>query len=208
MPRKRASNRSDGEVGWFASLLGAVVLIAGGFSLGLVAGVVSEEPQLVVGHLVGRGEEVSWLPIADPAPVVHDLQDDLQERVDGTTPGASSPEAVGETPPREFPHVDLPAVAAAPKHAPAPRTRSEADRHAGFAIQVGAFADAAAADRVYQKLERKGFEVYLVPASRSGDGRSRVRVGTVGSREDAEALASRLKREEGLPTWVLSEGGS
>ncbi len=47
------------EPGWIASLLGAAVLIAGGFGLGLVAGVVSEEPELVVGHLVGRSEEVA-----------------------------------------------------------------------------------------------------------------------------------------------------
>ena len=34
------------------------------------------------------------------------------------------------------------------------------------------------------------------------------RVGTVESKADAQALAARLKREERLPTWVLSEGGS
>ncbi len=52
----------EGEPGWLASLLGAAVLIAVGFALGLVAGVVSDEPELVVGHLVGRSEEVAWLP--------------------------------------------------------------------------------------------------------------------------------------------------
>ena len=42
----------EGEPGWLASLLGAAVLIAGGFALGLVAGVVSDEPELVVAHVI------------------------------------------------------------------------------------------------------------------------------------------------------------
>jgi len=58
----RDASVREGKPGWFASFLGAAVLIAGGFGLGLVAGVVSEEPELVVGHLVGRSEEVAWLP--------------------------------------------------------------------------------------------------------------------------------------------------
>ena len=59
------TNVRDGKSGWLASLLGAAVLIAGGFGLGLVAGLVSEEPELVVGHLVGRSEEATWLPAAE-----------------------------------------------------------------------------------------------------------------------------------------------
>ena len=46
----RRNTRGEGEAGWLASLLGAVVLIVGGFALGLVAGVVTEEPELVVIH--------------------------------------------------------------------------------------------------------------------------------------------------------------
>ena len=57
---KKTGWMGDGEPGWFATLIGGAVLIVGGFSLGLVVGVVSEEPELVVGHLVGRSEQVVW----------------------------------------------------------------------------------------------------------------------------------------------------
>ena len=31
---------------------------------------------------------------------------------------------------------------------------------------------------------------------------------TLATREEAERTAARLKRDEGLPTWVLGEGGA
>jgi len=78
----------------------------------------------------------------------------------------------------------------------------------GYAVQVGAFSDAAAAARLRDDLRGKGFDAYVVPAASSGDGRTRVRVGPVASKVDAQAVADRLKREERLPTWVLAESGS
>ena len=52
---KRASSPS-----WLASLMGAVFLISAGFMLGLIVGVVKEEPDLVIGHLGGQSEQVEW----------------------------------------------------------------------------------------------------------------------------------------------------
>ena len=204
----------DGEPGWFASLLGAAVLIAGGFGLGLVAGVVSEEPELVVGHLVGRSEEVPWTPEGAAAAAIDSPAE--ASAVGGEAPLAAAttalPARAGAA--RE---ADLPPVAAAP---PAHRTRAPARQseprparaapaatRSGFAVQVGAFSEAGAADEMRRRLAGRGFETYVIPSSASGDGRWRVRVGPVPSKEDAESLASRLKSEERLPTWVLTEGG-
>ena len=220
-----------GEPGWFASLLGAAVLIAGGFALGLVAGVVSEEPELVVGHLVGRSEEVDWRPeggaeFTDASSEVASMPIEAFESE--MLPAPAAPDGVSEPgflavddepgsrtvePPGAPLQPELPAVAAAPparREAPPLRDVSsipEATARAGFSVQVGAFADGGAAEDVRQLLRSRGFDSYVIPASTSGDGKWRVRVGPVPSKADAEALASRLKSEERLPTWVLSEGG-
>ena len=220
----------NGEPGWLASLLGAAVLIAGGFGLGLIAGVVSEEPELVVGHWVGRSDEVDWTPEGQP------------EFTDATRPGDPPADFEEEAAPAEIleaeaeplrlarvepeaavaPRVpeptreELPAVAAPPPpRRPArdvsslPTVESTSGTSArepgGFAVQVGAFAESAAAARIRDKLVARGFDTYVVPAS--GDGKWRVRVGPVSTRGQADALAARLKSEERLPTWVLSEGG-
>lgn len=74
-----------------------------------------------------------------------------------------------------------------------------------FAVQVGAFADSAAAERLAGSLRGKGFAVYVAPSAGSAASRWRVRVGPLASREEAERAAERLKREETLPTWVLDE---
>ncbi len=226
----------NGEPGWFASLLGAAVLIAGGFALGLVAGVVSEEPELVVGHLVGRSDEVDWVPEGEPAFTAgrdaealpledggfdEPLEFDGEILAESGAPARdveAAPEVVQARPAVRAPAPEppLPAVAAAPPRRPLRDVASlpEASRDApaamarfGFSVQVGAFSDGSSAENVRQKLRGKGFDSYVVPASASGDGKWRVRVGPVPTRNAADSLAGRLKSEERLPTWVLSEGG-
>lgn len=227
----------EGEPGWLASLLGAGVLIAGGFALGLVAGVVSEEPELVVGHLVGRSEEAAWLPDAEPR-LTPPSGDVALLEAEPLAPAPAEFEAIplddadhlgGAELAVEPPPGDLPSVAAAP---PAPPVSTPARRERrgvrdianlpsleggssvetpnvrqGFSVQVGAFADGDAAEDVRRKLRGKGFDSYVISAAESGDGKWRVRVGPVATKGGAERLASRLKTEERLPTWVLTEGG-
>ena len=202
----------DGKSGWLASLLGAVVLIAVGFGLGLVAGLVSEEPELVVGHLVGRSDEATWLPAAEvesspahgewihaaaavePEAADSEIRSSILPAEPALPPVAAAPSARREDwAPRE--------IASIPTQAPPPSIRS------GFSVQVGAFAEGGAAERVRERLRSKGFETYVTTANQSGDGKWRVRVGPVPEKGDAEKLASRLKIEERLPTWVVAEGG-
>lgn len=62
---RRAAKRSSEGVGWLATLAGAALLIVAGFGVGLVAGTVFEEPELVMEHLAGNTTEV---PLAEAPP--------------------------------------------------------------------------------------------------------------------------------------------
>lgn len=82
------------------------------------------------------------------------------------------------------------------------------DPRRGFSIQVGAFADVAAARGLAERLESVGYPVYILrpeddPAEESS--RFKVRVGPILERERAEDLATRLKSDEALPTWIIDE---
>ncbi|MDP6979845.1 MAG: SPOR domain-containing protein [Myxococcota bacterium] len=216
--QKRASSPN-----WLASLVGAVFLVSAGFALGLVFGVVSEEPELVMGHLAGQSEEVLWSDqeageppdVAARGPMLDAPEDggaaqsgeggdaDDEMPILSAEDIASPAYAAPATPaaPAE------PAVEAAPAAAPgAPTARTTASR-SGYSVQVGAFAQNAAAEQVAGDLRDKGFPVYVTPSAGSADGRWRVRVGPMPTRGEAEQVAGRLKSQERLPTWVLSEGG-
>jgi DedD protein len=211
---------SSREPGWLTSLLGAVVLIAGGFLVGLVFGVVSEEPDLVVEHIAGGSEEVAWDAEATPpsaagAVETPDVAAAPRDAVGGEMSevmGSGSP--VEEVPSSARVEATAPSASAVPQRAvPPPPTASppppKVDRVAArpsadrFAVQVGAFSDSASAERLASDLESQGFPTYVTASA--GAGRWRVRVGPVPSRKEADALAGRLEDEKGLPTWILSE---
>lgn len=214
---KRASSPS-----WLASLMGAVFLISAGFMLGLVVGVVKEEPELVMGHLSGQSEEIRWSeqeaeqgmpdvsargPLLDEAeepPVNQPWADDtiaLDPPIAIVAAAEDRASRGYETPqPRLISSLPAPAKAA-PKI-----TRSVQSR--GYSVQVGAFSESSAADRVLDDLRSKGFSVYITPSAGSRDGRWRVRVGPMDTRAEALEVAQQLKTQERLPTWVLSEGGN
>jgi cell division septation protein DedD len=172
-------------------------LVGLGFGAGLVIGVVSEEPELLAGHLRGEGEAVELtLPMAEEASAA-----DPSVAVE-PVPVVETPPAPSPTRERPSPQA-LPAVAAAPRQAPEvkqakaqPNTSQPA-----WAIQVGAFADEAAAKRLSNGLIAKGYPAKLLPAS--GEQRWRVRVQPIRDQDKANEMADRLKRIERLPTWVM-----
>jgi DedD protein len=158
-------------------------LIVAGLLLGMVAGVVWEDPDLVLAYLSGETEDVAWTtPVAKPpAPEVAAPPPERERPVD---PQMRREQAavVAEK---------VPAVAAAPA--------------GSVAIQVGAFGTSRAAESLASSLRDNGYRVYVSPGTAGADARWRVRVGPLATREEAEGTAERLKKVEKLPTWILSE---
>ena len=203
--RKRPQRHGTG---WLTTAIGAVLLVAAGFGVGLVAGTAYEEPELVAEHLAGRTVEVALGAPAqsgEPAPL----------------------EDVAAAPPHEAPAIDdpLPTPLGAgaldePRAAPLARAATSpatasvraalaalparpGAKTAGFAIQVGAFATEGTAQQLASELEKRGFPSYVT--EQGAGARFKVRVGPIGSRSEAEQLSGRLKSQHRLPTWILSE---
>lgn len=70
-------------------------------------------------------------------------------------------------------------------------------------VQVGAFADPAAARGVRQRVEQIGLKTFVQEVQTDGGKRLRVRVGPFDSREDAEKAAARIKAA-GLDAAVMA----
>ena len=72
-----------------------------------------------------------------------------------------------------------------------------------FVLQVGAFADAAAAQQTRLKAEKLGLKTYTQAASTSAGQRIRVRVGPFGTRDEADRALAKA-RSAGLSAVVLT----
>lgn len=83
----------------------------------------------------------------------------------------------------------------------APVARPAAAQEGRFIVQVGAFADAAAAQEVRQKLESAGLKTYTQVVNTKNGNRTRVRVGPLQGRSEADKAAARIKAL-GLPASV------
>ncbi len=74
---------------------------------------------------------------------------------------------------------------------------------ARYIVQIGAFADPVLARATRLKVERLGLTTYTHVAKTPDGERTRVRVGPVTSRAEAEQIASKIKAA-GLPTAILT----
>ena len=72
-----------------------------------------------------------------------------------------------------------------------------------FVVQVGAFADAARAREVRQKVEHAGLKTYTHVAQTSDGSRIRVRVGPFATRAEADKAAEKIKKLA-LPAAILT----
>lgn len=83
-----------------------------------------------------------------------------------------------------------------------PVTRPANPAGTGFAVQVGAFADAAAATVLRDRLRAAGFNAFTDAVDTDAGRRTRVRVGPVMTRAEADALKAQVKAKAGVDGMV------
>jgi DedD protein len=148
--------------------------------------------------------------VAAPAPVAtasNDVITETREEAGRTVAPAAAPapKPVEVRPepkpePKAEPKPEPKAAAKpAPKEEPKP-TPADAGR---FVVQVGAFADAAAARETRVKAEKLGLKTYTQVASTPSGNRIRVRVGPFASRDEAAKALAKAKAA-GLTAVVLT----
>ncbi len=191
MGARRKSSQKARPRSWILTLLSTGLLVAFGFSFGLLVGATWEEPELVLGYFRGDAEDVPLEALAE----VEDVAMAVPPRPEPERP---RPAATRDEPaPRET-------TARTPEVAAPPPPAAEAGP---FSIQVGSFTEPIPALRLAESLGDKQYTVYVAEGDAAGKPRWRVRVGPVETRGEAERLARRLKSNERLPTWVLQEEG-
>jgi cell division septation protein DedD len=185
---------------WLFSLLGLALVAIPGFALGLFAGVLWEDPGLILGDWAGDTDEVAWGP--QPAPAEGEGAPAEAAATEGEAAAAAAVPDVAAAPPATPP--TPPALPTADRAAsPAPRAGGK------LSVQVGAFGESRAAEQLADSLRKSGLPVYVSPSAGSeSEKRWRVRVGPIATREEADRIAARLKSKEKLPTWVLTEDGT
>lgn len=95
-----------------------------------------------------------------------------------------------------------------PKTKPEPKPAPEAEsRNAaasgGFAVQLAALRDRSEADAIVKRLAAKGYPAYVQNPLPGRPAVYRVQVGRYKTRDEAEAVAARLKREEQFSPWII-----
>jgi cell division septation protein DedD len=201
MEERRAPRTSNS--GWLATAGGALLLIALGFGVGIVAGTAYQEPEMVADHLAGRTTEV--VLDEEPLPGAPDVAAGAPvSALDERRVAAIGEGALEDAPEAELAPVSLPSQArgVAPRVAPVAATLPAAA--GGFSIQVGAFTSEGAARQLAGELGKHGYRTYLID---EGDGaRWKVRVGPLRTKGEAEEVSARLKTEQRLPTWIRADG--
>jgi cell division septation protein DedD len=71
-------------------------------------------------------------------------------------------------------------------------------------VQVSATREATSAEQLASKLRERGYKARVVPQARGNETWYQVRVGRFGSIDKANALVSRLRDREGLPSAFVA----
>jgi cell division septation protein DedD len=136
------------------------------------------------------------VPVAAAAPPAVTTQALPPEPTKPTqTPPAAAPKPVAAAP---TPATAKPATAA-PKPVESPKPAAS---NVGFAVQLGAFSQAADANALRDKLRAGGFSAFVEQVKTDKGTLSRVRVGPVASRADADKLKAQVAAKVGINGMV------
>jgi len=200
-----------------ASLAGKIVLI------GVV--IICSSLSFVLGYFVGRSEEpkkpepsriaevISESPrveVQPPRPVVPDAPQENTSTTTVATAVTEAPKPAGTETKAEAKTSEAAATgtSATPSpERPAVRSDEKGDTatKVSYTVQLGALRNAAEAARIRKKYEKKGYKTYVViTRNKKHDKLYKIRIGEFLERKDAEILSLKLKKAEGLQSFVTT----
>ena len=137
--------------------------------------------------------------------VVLDAEPAAASTVPAPAAAASPPAAKPQPPaaPRPVATAPPPSAPAAPVAAPTPAPKP-ATADVGFAVQLGAFSIEAEADKLRDRARAAGFSAFVEQVRTDKGTLSRVRVGPVATRAEADRLKSQLAAKLGIDGFVQS----
>jgi len=142
---------------------------------------------------------------AAPPPAVGETFTTYSDRLGKNTDPPENIKAPAPAPPLPAPsvHEKISNVAAPPATSPAAKAQSpSAGAGDGYVVQVAALPERAA-DTIAKRLTSKGYGgVSVIALGGTASALYRVRVGRFKTRREAEAVASRLRKEEQFQPWV------
>lgn len=172
-------------------------------------------PPLAMPSLPASRPAVATAPAATPAPTPAPTPTPTPT-AEAAPVSPTPPAAVATAPPDVAPALPAPPPAAEARVASPPsdgaRARAileardapaSASGNGRFVVQVGAFADAAAARETRAKVEKLGLKTYTQVADTAQGSRIRVRVGPFASRDDADTALAKTKAA-GIAAVVLT----
>ena len=112
------------------------------------------------------------------------------------TPATTKPAPVAEAKPATPAAKPVAVTPSAAK--PEPAAKPADTSKTGFAVQVGAFADTAAATALRDRLRNAGFNAFTDSVGTDAGPRTRVRVGPAMNRAEADALKAQVKAKAGI----------
>ena len=134
-------------------------------------------------------------------------------RTADATPAPTPPPTTARPKPTPPPTTQRPRPTPTPTPAPRPAAtpgpqptaaRSTPPRPPVYSIQVGAFKDRGAADKVVAQLKQKGFTAFVVAADAAA-GLFNVRVGRFAARADAERVRNQLRDQEKFQPFIVTQ---
>lgn len=181
----------------------------------IVIVVFSSAVSFTLGYFVGKSTRVrnpessSQLTEVTPLPQEHELPSVSAER-----PGKqqqNSPVSDYHRQDSEQQRGSLPAEtkAEAPSVRTADKTRptmsgiKQREQEIIYTVQIAAFKNAVEAEKIKEKYSKKGYDTYVTVSRLKGDDKIyKIRAGEFRDRKDAELLALKIKRTEGLNPFV------
>ncbi|TAN43201.1 MAG: SPOR domain-containing protein [Nitrospirae bacterium] len=183
----------------FFSLLTFVL----GYFVGKAGNVSRPDTARPVSEAVAPPQQVQAAPPADlPAPASALKEPPREPAAEEIRPSGPAPEARPAAPaaePRATPKESV--KVSAPETRPAPAAVRTAEEPT-FTVQVGAFRNKAEAERFRAKYSKKGYKIYIRPVKEKKNMIYKLRSGEFRDKKDAEVLALKLKKTEGLTTFV------
>jgi len=135
---------------------------------------------------------------AKPAPPATPVA--VPEKAAPIAPPAPQPDARTAAPPSPAAPKEPPAASSNPT--PAVAAASTEPSGQGFALQVTALRERGEAEAIAKRLSSKGYTAYVLTPANGSPSVYRVRIGKFKTRREAEAIATRLQKEEQFTPWI------